>query len=803
MPTASIDLVQIADVGIDSRSAGSEAVYSYRASASTRLGEAYVVPLGARRVLGFVVGLRSVRPEDLGFPVSLLKDLGDRVEGVDLPQETISLAREVARQTLTPLAMAVTLVSPPGIRERIVSKWRATDVAFNGDLTPAQKEALRVLQEGPLIDSKTKPIARGAKSALHALERKGLAARSLDVVSSAGARFEGLLHLTRDVRKVEAFLSGAGVKRPAQTMTVLALQGSEQASLSVQEIKALCGVSDSTVKSLVEQGLLERVEDDGEERAAPPTPNGDQASAIQALCMAVEKREAKPFLLYGVTGSGKTEVYLRAADEALKWGRQVLYLVPEIALTAQVIAQLRARFGQRVAVMHSNMAPQERLDNWMSVRKGESPVVLGARSALFAPFSNLGLIVMDEEHEASYKQENAPRYHTRQLAKFLSQAHGAPLVMGSATPSVETFLDAAEERVTRLDLPRRAASARLPEVYVEDMTDLYKGGRPSLFSSRLHGLIGSTLAEGYQAILFLNRRAYSPFIVCRDCGHRFLCPDCSVSLALHARDKRLRCHHCGYSVPAPDKCPQCDGSRVSGFGVGAEKVEEAVRAEFPSARVARLDRDTTKAKGSLEEIFAKFRAREIDVLVGTQMVAKGLDFPNVTLVGVIAADVSLNIPDFRASERTFQLLSQVAGRAGRGEKPGEVVIQTFTPDHVAVQCAQRHDYEAFFAAISLERRQAGYPPFVRLVNVLVIGDDLDEVVERSRTAADRLRQALPTASVLGPASCPIERRSKLWRRHVLVKLAPDEEAAPVAKALEGLDTKRTRVWIDVDAYNLS
>jgi primosomal protein N' (replication factor Y) len=430
-------------------------------------------------------------------------------------------------------------------------------------------------------------------------------------------------------------------------------------------------------------------------------------------------------------------------------------------------------------------------------------VVLGARSALFAPFSNLGLIVMDEEHEASYKQENAPRYHSRRLAAFLSEKFGAPLVMGSATPSVETFYEASEGGIVRLDLPVRAASAKMPSVYVEDMTELYKGGRPSIFSERLHELLASTIENKHQAILFLNRRAYSPFIVCRDCGHRFLCPDCSVSLALHQRDRRLRCHQCGHQEPAPDKCPECAGTRVSGFGVGAEKVEEAVRADFPNARVARLDRDTTRTKGSLEEIFAKFRSRETDVLVGTQMVAKGLDFPNVTLVGVIAADVSLNVPDFRASERTFQLLSQVAGRAGRGQSPGEVVVQTFNPHHIAVVCAQRHDYETFFASMVEERRAAGYPPFVRLVNVLVIGDDLGEVEERSRSAADRLRERLTGATVLGPTSCPIERRSKLWRRHVLVKLMPGDDPAPVAEAVAGLDTKRTRVWIDVDAYNLS
>jgi primosomal protein N' (replication factor Y) len=789
---------------MDSRSAGSEAVYTYRATAKTRVGEAYFVPLGPRRVLGFVMRLRSVEPDDLGFELSALKDLGERVQGADLPESSVALAHECARQTLTPLALSVSLVAPPGIRERVVVRWVATGAEPNEPLTPAQREALRVLGEGPVEDTRQKPVPRGAKSALGALARRGLARREAVVATAQErSRTTGLLRLSQDAERIERFLSGQGLKRPAQLVTVMRLQGADAATFTQQEVKALGGVSDSTVKSLLDQGLLETVEESEVERATPPKPNPDQQSAIDAINAAVKAGRSERFLLYGVTGSGKTEVYLRCAAEALRSGRQVLYLVPEIALTAQVIGQLRARFGKSVAVMHSNMGSAERLENWLAVRRGEAPVVLGARSALFAPFTKLGLIVMDEEHEASYKQENAPRYHAKRLAAFLADRFGAPLVMGSATPSVETFYEASQGKVSRLDLPVRAASAKMPSVHVEDMTELYKTGRPSVFSPRLEQLVRDTLARGEQAILFLNRRAYSPFIVCRDCGHRFLCPDCSVSLALHQRERRLRCHHCGYSEAAPNKCPECRGSRVTGFGVGAERVEEMVAATFPGVRVARLDRDTTRRKGSLEETFAKFRARETDVLVGTQMVAKGLDFPNVTLVGVIAADVSLNVPDFRASERTFQLLSQVAGRAGRGTAPGEVVVQTFNPGHTAVVCAQAHDYRAFFDSIVEERRLAQYPPFVRIVNVLVLGDELSSVVSVSAEAASRLRSALPTVQVLGPASCPIERRSKLWRRHVLVKLPPDGDPSPVAAALDGLGTPRTRVWIDVDAYNLA
>ncbi|HXH60146.1 MAG TPA: primosomal protein N' [Fimbriimonadaceae bacterium] len=794
----------VADVGIDARSAGSEAVYTYRATGDTRVGDAHFVPLGPRRVMGFVMAVRETDERELGFDVKALKDLGPRVEGVDLPASTVALAHEVAHQTLSPLATAVSLVAPPGIRDRVVTQWRATGKEPKEELTSSQKEALSVLREGGINDTKSRPVARGARSALNALERRGLAARTLLVAPTTDRnKPNALFRLTQDSMKIEKFLSGAGKKRPAQMVTVMRLQGSETASFTMKEIKALSEVSDSTVRALVTQGLLEPVEEEQIERTVPPVPNPAQQKAIDALTKAIEERKGERFLLYGVTGSGKTEVYLRAAADVLEKGRQVLYLVPEIALTAQVVAQLRGRFGKGVAVMHSNMTPVERLENWMSVRQGESPVVLGARSALFAPFTDLGLVIVDEEHEASYKQENAPRYQTKRLASFLAERFGAPLVMGSATPSVETFYEAEQGRVTRLDLPDRTASAKLPEVHIEDLTTLYREKRASLFSPRLEALLKEALAEGHQAILFLNRRSYSPFIVCRDCGHRFLCPNCSVALALHRRDRKLRCHHCGHQEPAPDTCPECGGNKVSGFGVGAEKVEEAVRDEFPTAKVARLDRDTTRIRGALEETFAKFRAGDIDVLVGTQMVAKGLDFPNVTVVGVIAADVSLNIPDFRAAERTFQLLSQVAGRAGRGSDPGQVVVQTFNPTHVAIECARTHDYESMFATMVEERKEAAYPPFVRLVNVLVIGDDYKGVVAVAATAAERIRNAMPRDTVLGPTSCPIERRKRLWRRHILVKMAVDEDPSPVLEAVAGLDTRRTRVFIDVDPYSFA
>ncbi len=795
--------LRVVDVGLDSRMAGSEAVYTYRAGSDTKVGEAYFIPLGPRQSLGFVLSVRTTTPDQLGFPVSQLRPLGQRVIGLDLPPSVVDLVRTVSEQTLAPIAVCLSLATPPGVRERLMKAWTWTGREPESPLPIQQDEIFQLLKAEPITERKGKPVAATVKTALKSLVQKGLAevASQLRPITSreaSGAQY----HLTSDRKKIEQFLASQGKKKPAQAVTLMRLQGSETASFSVQEIKALGQVSDATVKALVTAGLLEPVAEGHLALKTPPTPNPAQASAIQAISGSIEGNRAQKFLLYGVTGSGKTEVYLRSAEAALRLGKQVLYLVPEIALTAQVIAQLRERFGQRVAVLHSNMTPAERMENWLRIRSGDAPVVLGPRSALFAPLSRLGLIVVDEEHEASYKQENTPRYNAKRIAESLAEQHQCPVVMGSATPSIEAFYRAERGELTLLNLPTRAASATLPNVIIEDLREAYKDRRASVFSPRLTEAMTETLTKQEQIILFLNRRAFAPFVVCRECGHRFECPRCAVSLAFHRKEKRLRCHHCDHHEAAPTVCPACNSEKVNAFGVGAEKVEEAVALQFPEARVARLDRDIARRKGVLETTLAQFRAGELDVLVGTQMIAKGLDFPRVTLVGVIAADISLNIPDFRASERTFQLLTQVAGRAGRGERPGKVIIQTLSADHPSLIASQSHDYESLYKNLIVERQMAQYPPFVRLVNVLFTGPDRHEVYELSAVAGQRLRLALPDAEILGPVDCSIERIASLWRRHVLIKLPNGADVASVNEALGDLPARKSRIIIDVDPYQL-
>lgn len=804
------DPIPVVEVAVSPRDGGADAIYTYRCGPEgASVGDAFFVPLGPREVLGFALAVRTASDEELGFGVERLRVAEQRVAGLTIPAQIVEAVRFVADEYLCPITQALTVALPPGVRDRLGAEWRLV-AGVSSDvrqaLTVAQREVVRSLEDagGTLQEAPGKKLSPDSLRVLKLLRAKGLVAHGLRVVPFAEGRSGGRsVRLNPDPDRIERFLRTEGKRKPAQALTLMKLQGTETSSLTVAEVRALAGVTDQTVRALLAAGLLQEIGTESSTPAPAPEPNAAQAHAIAILTESVRQRRSDSYLIYGVTGSGKTEVYLRAAAESLRMGRPVLYLVPEIALTAQVIAQLRDRFGKGVAVLHSDLPPRERLENWMRIRAGEASVVLGPRSALFAPLSDVGLIILDEEHEASYKQESAPRYHTKRVAMFLSERFGAPLVLGSATPSLESYYEARHGRLTLLRLPERAASATLPSVHLEDLRVGYRQGKPAMFTESLHEGIEATIARGEQVILFLNRRAYSSFLLCRECGHRFACPNCAVTLSYHRHDKALRCHHCDHRVRAPDDCPACGGFKIAPIGMGTERVEEAVAAAFPRASVDRLDRDVARRRGALEATFAGFRSGATNVLVGTQMVAKGLDFPNVTLVGVIAADVSLNIPDFRASERTFQLLSQVAGRAGRGSRPGQVVIQTFNPENVALEAARDHDFEAFYGAIIEEREQAQYPPFVRLANILVTGEERAAVVRASVEVRRRLEAGLTDAILMGPTDCPIERLQNRWRRHVLVKLDPDADPRPLGAALADFRPSKVQITIDVDPQSLA
>ena len=538
--------------------------------------------------------------------------------------------------------------------------------------------------------------------------------------------------------------------------------------------------------------------------AAPAEADAVLAGAAPAEAAVPARRAFTPFLLHGVTGSGKTEVYLRVIATALDAGRTALVLVPEISLTPQLAARFRARFGDLVAILHSGLSESARLGEWSRLRRGEARIAVGARSAVFAPLLELGVIVVDEEHDGSFKQDEGVRYHARDVALVRAQRTGAVCVLGSATPSLESAAHAERGTYRKLTLTERPTARPMPSVEIIDLRKYMPDGE-AMLSAPLRAAIGETLAAGDQTILFLNRRGFATFVLCRGCGHAFRCPHCSVSLTYHRHSDRLSCHYCGFQQRVPDICPSCGAAEtIERKGLGTEKVADAVATGFPGARIARLDRDVaTGAK--IEAVLARVARREVDVLVGTQMVTKGHDFPGVTLVGVLCADTGLNLPDFRASERTFQLLAQVAGRAGRGDKPGRVMIQTYRPAAPAVVAAAAHDYASFFAAESAARAELGYPPHGRLIAVRIDGADAHEVAgvahrlaQLAEAAAQRPESA-GQVEVRGPVPAPLERLRNRTRWQIWLRSGDRQALRRVARSLLVAEVASTvRVGLDVD-----
>ncbi|WP_390404883.1 primosomal protein N' [Lacticaseibacillus jixiensis] len=496
----------------------------------------------------------------------------------------------------------------------------------------------------------------------------------------------------------------------------------------------------------------------------------EQAPVVDRVCTAVAKRQAQTFLLEGVTGSGKTEVYLQIMAQALANGRSALMLVPEIALTPQMVLRVRGRFGPQVAVLHSGLSNGERFDEWRRIRSGAAQVVVGARSAAFAPLTNIGVFIIDEEHETSYKQADMPRYHARDVVLHRAQTMSAPVVLGSATPSLESRARAEKGVYQRLLLPHRVNHHPLPSVSVIDMREAYKQGGRDDFSKPLLDALQVRLAKHEQSVLLLNRRGFSSFVMCRECGYKVQCPNCDISLTLHMDTHSLKCHYCGHEEPIPTQCPSCGSKKIRYYGTGTQKVEASLNSLLPQARVLRMDVDTTRGKGGHAKLLKQFGAHQADILLGTQMIAKGLDFPDVTLVGVINADTGLGLPDFRASEHTFQLLTQVSGRAGRADKPGEVFIQTFNPEHYAIQYAKHHDYEGFFYAEMAVRHRGDYPPYFFTMKLTVSHQDEQEAAKAIYSLAAQLNAALSaSARVLGPTPTAIARLKNRYYYQMVIK----------------------------------
>ena len=615
--------------------------------------------------------------------------------------------------------------------------------------------------------------------------------------------------------------------RAKQQRAVFELIESLGGRTSVENLGSQLGFSSSVLKALEKRGLVV-IEDEEVERdpfssrggisTTRLVPTAAQQQAIDAMATA---SKGDVFLLHGITGSGKTLVYIELLRKIVdERGQTAIVLVPEIALTPQTVDRFRAAFGDRIAVLHSGLSEGERYDAWLALKRGDKRIVVGARSAVFAPLENLGAIIVDEEHESSYKQGETPRYHAREVAIVRAKTEGAITVLGSATPALESWANAASGKYRLLTLPDRVGGGRLPSVDVIDLrrtatdyTAMAQGGVDygAVIREPLHEAIVETMSRGEQSILLLNRRGYSSFIQCIDCGAVATCPHCSITLTFHRTPERLVCHYCQHAEALRSACPRCGGARLRQRGLGTQQVERLLCERFPSARIARMDVDTTSGKWAHTTILDRVAAGEIDILLGTQMIAKGLDFPNVTLVGVVDADVGINLPDFRASERCFQLLSQVSGRAGRGAKGGRVLIQTRLPDHHAVRFAVAHDYASFVREEMVGRADPPYPPNVRLANIVFSGLVEDSTAKLAIHAGEWLRDLITTRAgdeiaVVGPAPCPIERIKSRWRWHVLLKSEHPGEMTRVSRyfmeRFEVPNTAQLRVTLDRDPVAL-
>ena len=682
-------------------------------------------------------------------------------------------------------------------------------------LTPDVLELCRWLSDYYVL-----PLGQVLRTALPAV-------LSGDVEIDEPVKTRRVLRITRELPSLQAREEVFG--RAARQRELYEVVENMGGTADVAHLATQLGFSYVIINGLVSRGVAEIAEERVERdpfaaipAAMPPalTLTPAQVAAVRALSAATRDREkaVRPFLLRGVTGSGKTLVYIELLKEVVqRQGRGAIVLVPEIALTPQTVARFRSHFGEIIAVLHSALSEGERFDAWRALRSGERRIAIGARSAVFAPVRDLGAIILDEEHETSYKQSESPRYHARELAIMRAAATGAVCVLGSATPALESWYNAQNGKYALLELPERVEGRPLPPVEVVDLrrkssgSGSGSGSGVTILSPRLVDAINARLERSEQTILLLNRRGYATFVQCRECGEVWQCHQCNVSLTFHRGRRRLVCHYCLHEEAPPSVCVRCGSSDISFRGVGTEQVEREVAETFPTARIARMDVDTTSAKWSHHDILGRVEQGDVDILLGTQMIAKGLDFPNVTLVGVVNADIAMNLPDFRASERTFQLLTQVAGRAGRGERGGEVIVQTSLPNHYAIKCALAHDYVGFAQRELDERREPNYPPHVRLANILISGINEDATIAEADRASAYTRDFIAgnrvPATLTGPAPAPIDRIRGRWRWHFLLRSGNAKALGILLRALQYRyefkpGTSELRLVIDRDPVSL-
>ena len=773
-----------------------------------RAGSRVMVPFGPRRLTGVVLHCHDDRPAMATREALRLLD----AEPV-LDAGLLSLGRWIANYYCAPLGEVLRGMLPLAGDVRRGKVWSLTDAGrdaarqllFDAEPDDTATQVLRLLEKRPLTAAYLARALPLADKAIRALERRGfLVAELVD-----GDRDP--LRAPAERLRVELAPKPKDAKLAKAERELRAFLELHPGTHNLKDLEGIVKNSSSAARALARKGVVFLKPEPLAIRSGPVRGphrlNTAQQVAFHQIAAALETRKFHAFLLYGVTGSGKTEVYLNAIEAVLAQGRSALLLVPEIALTPAVAGQFYSRFSDRVAILHSAFSDVERSEQWRRIRSGAASVVVGTRSGVFAPVRNLGLIVVDEEHDGSYKQEETPRYHGRDVAVVRAQSAGACIVLGSATPSLESRYNAERGKYTLLELPGRIEERPMPTVELIDMRQEFLETRQqATFSRKLREALAQRLENGEQTIILLNRRGFSSFVACRACGERVQCINCSVTLTYHKRDRRLLCHYCGYAQKPPRACPKCASEHIYFLGLGSERVEEELHRDFPTARIARLDRDTATGKRQFETILHGFREGDFDILVGTQMIAKGHDIPNVTLVGVISADIGLGMPDFRAAERSFQLLTQVAGRAGRGAVPGIVLIQTINPDHYAVRLAAAQDYSAFYQKELAFRRAMHYPPFSVMANVLVRSEKKEMAARMSAELARLMTPPPEKLKVMGPAEAPMARLHNEYRYQFLIKAASRNSLGALLQRVRAFAAEHkwgaTALMIDVDPLTL-
>ncbi|KPU43980.1 primosomal protein N' [Oxobacter pfennigii] len=782
-----------------------------------KIGMRVIVPFGQRRLEGYVVNIKihTDIPMDKIRPVEYIPD-----EEEIFSSNQILLSKWISEEYLCSVADSLKLVIPPQmvLKESKTLILNEIDEDTINTLGDNEKRIVKaIIHNGYTIDLNflKKSFNWKTDTAIKSLLKSGII--SLESNMHANIKDKTYETIMISISEAEAKLllnsleNSNKLKSQRNIIKVLLNKG----SIAKKELTDNYGLSISSINTLVKKGILKKekikINRDPYEgvnfpQRAKPNLTYEQNAVIGKILSQYKNYEFSAHMIQGVTGSGKTEVYMRLIEHIIKNGRQAIMLVPEISLTPQTIERFKGRF-ERVAVMHSRLSAGERYDEWMRIKNNEVDVVVGARSAVFSPLKNLGIIIIDEEHEYSYKSDKTPKYHAREVAYKRCQIENAMLVLGSATPSIETYYEALQGKYSLCKMDNRVDNRKMPQIHIADMREEITSGNRTIFSKLLYTSIEEALEKKEQIILFLNRRGFSTFVSCRKCGHVMKCKRCDVSLTYHIDNGMLNCHYCGYTAKSPEVCPSCGSKYIKHFGLGTQKIESEVKKYFPSARVLRMDMDTTARKGAHEKIYQGFKNQQADILIGTQMVSKGLDFPGVTLVGIIAADMTLNIPDYKSCERTFQLITQVSGRAGRGLKEGKVVVQTYNPEHYSIQAAIGNDYSEFYKKEIIIRETFLYPPYSELINIVVASKDEKQAKETMGEIAAKLTDFLrdnPKINILGPSPAPISKVNMFYRWQTIIKGKMDNKLKYNIKSIiNSLNIKKGDVRVNIDVNPVS